>query len=254
MRELHEAPHDIQPEAFVSTPPTPARALMAISPPPAPSTAASEFSSTLRTTTSSASGSLRTYRPGSIELAMMMLEARARSSSCVTTRVTAERSSSGSDLKSTRPRSRRTLSRIWVTIASMRARSASMRSMSVREACGGGARNAMVSSDSCRLASGVLNWCETRARKLSCSSSTRASARRARAITAMHTPSASRKNPPSQAYWLLRRCSSVRSACSTAGASDACAPLTTICGSNCRTRAAGVPASSSACAAAVCPA
>ena len=180
-------------------------------PPPTGVTAAIAFSRRLRTTTSSASGSVSTYRPRAISAEIVIRSLAARSSNCATTRATAPPSSSGSRRRSTRPRSRRTLSRICVTMASMRARSDSMRSMSVRDCSGDSGRIAMVSSESCRLASGVLNWCDTRARKLSCSCITLASARSARAMTPMHTPNASRKKDPSHAYWLMRRCALVSS-------------------------------------------
>ena len=54
-------------------------------------------------------------------------------------------------------RSSRTLSRICDTIATMRARSTSMRSISVRDCSADNGLMAIVSSDSCKLASGVLN-------------------------------------------------------------------------------------------------
>jgi len=82
----------------------------------------------------------------------------------------------------------------------MRVRSESMRSMSVRDCSGASARSAIVSSESCKLASGVLNWCDTSARKLSCSLSTSASACSALQMTAMQAHSASRKKLPSQRY------------------------------------------------------
>src|SRR5205807_769592 len=75
-------------------------------------TAERAFSRMLRTTTSSASGSLTTLSPGSMSQEIAMRSWRARSSRCAMTRVTAAPRSSGSDLKSTRPRSRRALSRI----------------------------------------------------------------------------------------------------------------------------------------------
>ena len=66
-------------------------------------------------------------------------------------------SGTGSRFSSMRPCDRRELSRIWLTMVSMRVRSESMRSVSTRRRSGGSWRRFMVSSDSCRLASGVLN-------------------------------------------------------------------------------------------------
>ena len=139
-------------------------------------------------------------------------------------------------------------------MSSMRARSESMRSISARERSGGSCRRRMVSSDSCRLASGVLNWCETSARNCPARSA-RASRRAGRGrSTPMQAASANRKNAAlpgvlAVAALLLGQEHLRDRAAARAARSSVHRQIRQQAGSRAR---AGTPASSSACAAAVC--
>ena len=96
------------------------------------------------------------------------------------------------------PDSRLAVSSTSVTRFSSRARSAAMRSTSSASRAGSGRRMRMVSSESCRLAIGLLNSWLTAAMKFCCRRESSASSRSVRQTTAMQATSTTRKNVPSQ--------------------------------------------------------
>ena len=214
---------------------------MAMVPPPAGASAASAFSRTLRTTTSSASGSLSTCSSGAMLASRCRPAPGARAPRAArTTRATAPASCRGSDLKSTRPRSRRALSRICVTMSSMRARSASMRSMSTLRLLRRRRAQRQRLERELQARERGLELMATPARGSCPAPPARAPRRaaRARSPRCRARVRAGRTRPPRRTGAVRLRSSFAQRLRRPAGASAAAPSVTVICGSSCSHRAA----------------